>query len=346
MHPAALGSYEPRATGCDTGRMTDSPASADPADPPEELLWCADLDRAIGLLGRLGLRLDTIFPADDPTIALLSGPGARVRVVRQGGDPAAAIDGALPALRPAFCVARGGDAAWKVGRAGMHYRDLIPDRQGGRYIASQIRIPDGGPVADYVHYHAVGFQLIYCHRGWVRVVYEDQGEPFVMRAGECVVQPPQIRHRVLEASPGLEVIELGMPAVHATHVEHALRLPTATLRPERRFAGQRFVRHQPADARYAPARLAGFEACELGVAAATDGVASVHVVRAAGPGPVTDRHDGELLFRFVLAGALTLDGEHRLTADDAFVIPPGRDVAWTDASADLALLEVALPARG
>jgi quercetin dioxygenase-like cupin family protein len=41
--------------------------------------------------------------------------------------------------------------------------------------------------------------MIYCHRGWVRVVYEDQGEPFVMHPGDCVLQPPGIRHRVLEA---------------------------------------------------------------------------------------------------------------------------------------------------
>ena len=116
----------------------------------------------------------------------------------------------------------------------MQYRDLIPDRQGGRYIASHIRIPDGGPVPDYVHFHEIRFQLIYCYRGWVRVVYEDQGEPFVMNAGDCVLQPPLIRHRVLESSAGLEVVEIGVPAVHATHVDHERALPTpaATTRAE------------------------------------------------------------------------------------------------------------------
>jgi hypothetical protein len=42
-------------------------------------------------------------------------------------------------------------------------------------IASHIRIPDGGPVPDMVHFHKVGFQLIFCIKGWVDVVYEDQG---------------------------------------------------------------------------------------------------------------------------------------------------------------------------
>ena len=97
------------------------------------------------------------------------------------------------------------------GRAGMLYRDLIPGRLGGRYIASHITIPEGGPVADWVHFHRIALQMIFVRRGWVRVVYEDQGEPFVMNAGDLVLQPPEIRHRVLESSPGLEVVEISAP---------------------------------------------------------------------------------------------------------------------------------------
>jgi hypothetical protein len=198
-----------------------------------------------------------------------------------------------------------------------------------------------------VHFHTIQFQLIYCYRGWVRVVYEDQGAPFVMRAGECVLQPPRIRHRVLEASPGLEVIELGVPAVHATHVDHERALPTVTVDAARDFDGQRFVRYLPQAARFAPAEWTGFEASELGIAAATGGLARVRVLRALGPAPTAHRevyrHDADLLFHFVLAGALTLDGEHRLAAASSFVVPAGRAFAWSEASADLELLEVALP---
>jgi len=317
----------------------------------DELMYCPDLDRAIALFARLGLRLDAIFPADDPTVASLSGNGARVRLVRAGGpamiDPGDPGDPReLPALAPSFSIVRADHSSWRTGRAGMQYRDLIPDRQGGRYIASHIRIPDGGPVPDYVHFHAIQFQMIYCYRGWVRVVYEGQGEPFVMQAGECVLQPPRIRHRVLEASPGLEVVEIGVPAVHATHVDHERALPTPALEPDREFDGQRFVRYLPAAARFAPASIAGFEASELGIAAATRGLASVHVLRARGAGRrdrVTCRHDGELVFHFVLRGELTLDDEHRLGTADAFVVPRGRPFAWSDASSDLELLQVALP---
>src|SRR5204863_7610986 len=123
-------------------------------------------------------------------------------------EPVQEIDSHVPS---GLLVCRSGDGTSVAGRAGMQYRDLVPGRLGGRFIASQIRIPNGGPVADYVHYHRVRFQILYFRRGWVRVVYEDQGAAFVMHAGDCVLQPPTIRHRVLEASSELEVIEIGAP---------------------------------------------------------------------------------------------------------------------------------------
>ena len=61
-------------------------------------------------------------------------------------------------------------------------------------------LPMRVPVDDMVHYHTVGFQLIFCHRGWVRLVYEDQGPPFVLGAGDCVIQPPG------DPSPGPRVL--------------------------------------------------------------------------------------------------------------------------------------------
>ena len=132
----------------------------------------------------------------------------------------------LPPSQHSFVVRRLADQApWIIGRAGMHYRDLIPDRLGGSIIASHIRIPDGGPVPDMVHYHTVGFQLIFCYRGWVDLVYEDQGDPFRLHAGNCVIQPPEIRHRVLYASDNIEVIEIGVPAEHVTTIDHEMELP-------------------------------------------------------------------------------------------------------------------------
>src|SRR5262249_14415839 len=97
---------------------------------------------------------------------------------------------------------------WYVGRAGMEYRDLIPGRLGGRFIASHIRIPGGGETQDYVHYHKALFQMIYCKAGWARVVYEDQGPPFALEAGDCVFPPPGVCPPVAGFSARLVVIHV------------------------------------------------------------------------------------------------------------------------------------------
>ncbi len=330
----------------------------------------------------LGFRLDRIWPADYPSFAALSGHGTAILLERStdaapvalrlyADDPAAfaggqtdlttpgghrvAIEDANPPLvipetSHEFVVRRLVDSeSWVIGRAGMHYRDLLPDRLGGAIIASHIRIGEAGPVADMVHFHAVGFQLIFCHRGWVRLVYEDQGPPFVLGAGDCVIQPPEIRHRVLEASEGVEVIEIGVPAEHLTSVDHEMELPTPHFRPEREFQGTKFVLHREADATWKPWRIPGFEARETGVGAATKGVSGVQVARRT-PGidvpPTT--HDADILFGFLRAGSMTLRAEgrpdHALTAGDAFVLPPRLPATLAKASADLEVLEVNLPA--
>jgi quercetin dioxygenase-like cupin family protein len=257
----------------------------------------------------------------------------------------------MPPLRPAFVLTRlSEDALWRNGRVGMRYRDLIPERQGGCLIASHIQLVNGGPVPDYVHYHRVRFQAIYCRKGWVRVVYEDQGPPLVMHEGDCVLQPPEIRHRVLECSPGLEVIEISSPAEHETRADHDLQLPTPRHHAEREFGGQRFVHHLAAGAHWQPWRLEGFVARDLGIAAATAGVADMRVVRCSGAPPLQVRSTAtELLFRFVLRGGLALhldrSPSERLAAGDSFVLPAGLHYALTECSPDLELLEVALPAE-
>ena len=238
--------------------------------------------------------------------------------------------------------------AWYVGRAGMQYRDLIPGRLGGRFIASHIRIPDGGETQDYVHYHKALFQMIYCKSGWARVVYEDQGPPFPLEAGDCVLQPPQIRHRVLESSPGLEVIEVACPAEYETCADHEMRLPTPEVLPERLFGGQRFVRHRGREASWETWRLDGFEARDTGVAAATNGLAAARVVKSnSAITAMAQRHAGELLFLFILQGELRIDSggqrNHQLLAGDSCVIPAGVDYTLK-AGAGLEMLEVSLPA--
>jgi quercetin dioxygenase-like cupin family protein len=354
------------------------PAVPDQVQAAQIVLPCAEIDATLGFFTeRLGFRVEAIYPADDPAVAVISGYGARIQLERGGKgapgvlrllvrQPAGATEltapngtrielveadppVVVPEVRPSFVVSENGEASWGTGRAGMLYRDLVPDRQGGSFIASHIRIPQGGPVPDYVHFHKIRFQMIYCYKGWVRVVYEDQGPAFVLQAGDSVLQPPRIRHRVLESSPGLEVIEIGCPANHETFADHDLALPTPTLRPGRDFEGQRFVRHQAAAADWLPFRLEGFECRDTGIAAATQGLAGARVARPnANPSSRPLRHDAEFLFTFVLEGALTLHAEderaRRLGPGAAFVLPAGMRYAFSECSKELQLLEVALPA--
>lgn len=328
----------------------------------------------------LGMRLLSIYPADNPGVAVLEGHGLRVRletgateapgtICIRTDDPDGFAGGlreliapngtririadlnpplVQPATEHAFVVRRLADQTpWVIGRAGMQYRDLIPGRLGGSIIASHIRIPDGGPVPDMVHYHKVGFQLIYCLKGWVEVVYEDQGPPIRLTAGDCFIQPPEIRHRVLTASDGIEVIEIGVPAEHVTEIDHDMVLPTGRLRPDREWQGQRFVFNQAQAAAWAPFRIPGLIARDTSIGQNTKGVAGVQVVRKGEGTPPWTRHTGDILFSFVVSGEMMLESAgavgHRLCRGDAFVIPPGMATRYASASDDLELLDVALP---
>lgn len=345
------------------------------------VLPSTSLNEDITFFTRVGFRLDNIYPSDDPAVAMMSGNGLHivldvnsktspVTIHIRTDEPQAfggqtelkAPNGSvirivpqsyrleLPETQHRFEVRKLRDSdPWVIGRAGMLYRDLIPDRLGGSIIASHIRIPNGGPVPDMVHYHTIGFQLIFCYRGWVKLVYEDQGPPFVLKEGDCVTQPPEIRHRVLEASENVEVIEIGVPAEHMTTIDHDLELPTKTFNPDREFNGQFFCHHEVSKATWHPWRIDGFEFRETGVSKATRGVASVHVARPTAPDIQTGTliHDGDILFTFVMEGEVTLNGEGHdainLKRGDAFVIPPNFKHHLGDNSDDLELLEVSLP---
>jgi quercetin dioxygenase-like cupin family protein len=317
----------------------------------------------------LGMRLESIMPADDPQQAMLSAAGTRILL-----DTAYLGDAGL--LRVASAVAREplrapngtriefvvspttldvpepddtpvittcNDTAWNTGRAGMLYRDLIPGRMNGHLIASHIRIPIGGTVADDVHFHDVRFQMIYCYRGWVRLVYEDQGEAFVMQEGDCVVQPPKIRHRVLEASDGLEVIELACPSVHLTTLDHQLSLPSQTLHRDREFSGQRFSWHQHGQATWQTEPRTGWQHRDLGIAAATGQLARAEVLRG-----LTDAtcNEPSLCFLMVLNGTCRVQiaalPAVLLATQDCATIPRNTTFALQNASDDLQLLRVRL----
>ncbi len=331
-----------------------------------------DIDVPLTYFAQHGFRVERIFPADDPRSATLVGHGTRIHLETSSvgsvstGHVRIRVDGVdvartdclddgttvewlpshenlvVPPLVSSF-VLTGPSDGWHTGRAGMQYRDLVPDRQGNAVIASHIRIPTAGPVPDYVHFHDVVFQLIFCHRGWVKVVYEDQGEPFVLHAGDCVIQPPQIRHRVLESSDEMHVVEIGYPADHVTYSDPTTSLPTPSVRRDRVWSGQKFV-HFESDAAEWRTMGSGWTKADTGVRDATGGVAHVTVHRASDAHvALDDVSDGEFRFFFVLRGHAAGTVEDRsIDAPEATsaVIPP-RSTARL--SGTFELLEVSIP---
>lgn len=303
-------------------------------------LDCDDLDGALKYFqDDAGFLIRSIYPADAPRVVEMSGPGLDLTL--RGGAP-------VETTEPALIVTRMNQEGFGSGRAGMQYRDLIPGRFGGQFIASHIRIPEGGPVPDYVHHHHIRFQFIYCVNGWVKVVYEDQGEPMLMSAGDCFLQPPHIRHRVLESSDNMEVVEIACPAEHETFVDHEMTLPTDELRPEREFGGQKFVFHQEDNAVWQVCDVPGMEYRNTGIAYATNGVVSVVVVRATGEcGDVSLNHSAEMRFCFLLNGSAVLQNGSAtpLEPGDSIAVPPGVDCRLENLSADIEMLEVIVPKR-
>lgn len=333
----------------------------------------------------VGFRIATISPADDPREIVLFDEGGRVRLrrgavdvaghvlVRRAGVSAgsqvaqltapngtiveigsASLDVVVPDNEPSLTIVKAPENAeneFGLGRAGMGYRDLLPDRWGGRFIASHILIADGGEVADYVHFHRIRFQMIFVAAGWVEVVYEDQGDPFRMEAGDCVLQPPEIRHRVLRSSSGLEVIEIGCPAEHDTVAEHTITLATSTIDRDRDFDGQRFVRHIAAGAKTVSSVCGSFDERDTGIGAATNGLAGARVLTASDAAERTGTaltHDGEFAMNVVLAGTATLhvDGRtEQFGMRDAVTFPAGSEWSWSQWSSDFEFLDVSLPDR-
>lgn len=360
--------------------MPELPVARAGVRASQVLVTCRELASSLAFFQQqLGFAVDAIFPADSPTTAMVSAHGLSLRLV-QGGTggatdiyllcdaPAAA--GVAPLVSPdglrvhfvaadppmrvpptaqRLVVSRGtGTDAWGIGRAGMRYRDLVPDRLDGAFIASHIRILEGGPVADYVHFHKIRFQTIFCRKGWVRVAYEGQGEPLLMQAGDCLLQPPLIRHRVMESSAGAEVVEICAPAQHITIADRTMTLPNSDLQPGRDFDGQQFVFHVAAKSAWAPWRVAGYEMQDTGIGEATAGLAGVRVVRPLTVGgSATQAHASEFCFYFVLSGTVrlhALDETYQLASDDSITLPDGVPYTLSDASHDLTLLEVTLPA--
>lgn len=109
------------------------------------------------------------------------------------------------------------DATFERGlRAFFEYRDLgIRGATGGEFGAHVIRAIPGAHATGQWHTHDLGFQMFFVLKGWVRFEYEDIGER-TFRAGDSCYQPPKVRHREIEHSDDLELLEITGPAEFVT----------------------------------------------------------------------------------------------------------------------------------
>lgn len=97
-------------------------------------------------------------------------------------------------------------------RSYFEYRDLgIDDASNGEVVAHVIRAKAGDSATGQWHVHDCDFQMVYILKGWVKFEYEGQGVK-ILKPGDCVLQPAGIKHREIEHSADLELIEIVSPA--------------------------------------------------------------------------------------------------------------------------------------
>ena len=123
-----------------------------------------------------------------------------------------------------FSASLAKDAIYKTGLRGfMEYRDLgVETATHGQFRSHVIRIKkeaagDHALHTTGLHRHLCDFQMFYVLKGWMKFVYEGQGE-HTFRAGDCVLQPAAIVHNELDCSDDVEILEVYSPAVHQTVV--------------------------------------------------------------------------------------------------------------------------------
>ena len=343
-------------------------------------------------LDELGFTLERITPSENPSLAILTGFGISIcldknvetgpvvirvstedrdlhGVEKTGPNGTKIVYDLNPdeqtypmSEEPSTAISEGSSAHWTDGRAGMKYRNLLP--QGNwNYIASHIKVSGSGPVPDWVHYHDAQFQIIYCYKGSAKLVYEDQGDPFIFNAGDCVLQPPYIRHQVLESYDGLEVIEIVTPANHSTFSDHTMNLPNDTHNPARYFGDQTFIWDKAANRQWHSLETANGSSHEVGktgieIASARNG--DVQLLRPSRRGetlsdiiPFSQQASSKFTLWFVLSGTAVCDsgtsGQQRIYENDAISAlnthEEGMDVVFRNPSSDFSLLEVRLPLK-
>ncbi len=132
---------------------------------------------------------------------------------------AAAKNKTKPRARHKFTVSHQREKDFQTGlRSYAKYRDLgISCATGGMVQAHVIRlIPPCDPKeVSKLHLHDVDFQMVYVLKGWIKSEFEGQGT-VLMQEGTSWIQPPRIKHKVLDYSDDCELLEVILPATFDT----------------------------------------------------------------------------------------------------------------------------------
>lgn len=194
------------------------------------------------------------------------------------------VDTSGNAINQRFQVSRAEGAKWGDGlRPYFQYRDLgIQRATSDQFRALLLRVRDenshGGPIemgqhTTGLHYHDVDFQMVVVLQGWMRFVFEGEGE-HTFEAGDAWLQPARITHNELECSDDLIAFEIVTPGVHRTVAldELAGSPPTA----------QRFHVSKASEREFKNGLRPYFEYGDLGMSEATNGAFKAHMIRVKG----------------------------------------------------------------
>ncbi len=143
---------------------------------------------------------------------------ARKRSAARRASPARRPKASVRMKKPpkqAFVVSHLKEKDFEGGlRSYAKYRDLgIAAATKGLARAHVIRMlpPCEPAVVSKRHHHDVDFQMVYVLKGWMKGEYEGVGT-VTMREGSCWLQPPNIKHTVLDYSDDCELLEIILPA--------------------------------------------------------------------------------------------------------------------------------------
>jgi hypothetical protein len=141
-------------------------------------------------------------------------PASRRRAAASGKRQHKPAAKAAP-RKQTFVASHHSPDAFEIGlRRYAQYRDLgIAAATNGLARAHVIKmVPPCDPAeVSKRHYHDVEFQMIYVLKGWIKGEYDGAGI-VTMREGSCWLQPPKIKHAVLDYSDDCELLEIILPA--------------------------------------------------------------------------------------------------------------------------------------